>query len=132
MLGNWAGQRCLDSRTFLSESEDGIYSPHGIGRPDQTREYAGISASKTIWSSDGYWGGIGKPDAKGRRGAGENVAIALGERILICGGRGFELLLRGVYRDNNDRARTVIFEKGINVLIILANLFTEYFLSIEF
>lgn len=82
----------------------GIFSPHGIGRPDQIREYAGIPASKTIWSSDGYWGGTGEPDAKGRRGIGLDVAKSIGESILSIGGDKIEFLPRVVYKWNNDKA----------------------------
>jgi hypothetical protein len=82
----------------------GIYSPHGIGRPEQIREYAGVPASKTIWSSDGYWGGTGVPDAKGRRGVGEDVAAAIAEKIYSFDALGFEYLPRGSYRIDNNRA----------------------------
>jgi hypothetical protein len=58
----------------------GFYSPHGIGRPDQIKTYNGQPATKTIWSSDGYWGGTGEPDAKGRRGIGRDVAKPIDRR----------------------------------------------------
>jgi hypothetical protein len=82
----------------------GIISLHGIGRPEQIREYFGFPASRTIWSSDGYWGGTGDPDAAGRGGMGEDVAAEIGERISAFSGLGFELLPRGCYLRNNDRA----------------------------
>jgi hypothetical protein len=88
----------------------GIISPHGIGRPEQIREYFGFPASMTIWSSDGNWGGTGDPDAKGRRSVGEDVAGKIGRRIAAEGGIGFELLLRGLFSRDNDRSNLSNFE----------------------
>jgi hypothetical protein len=82
----------------------GVFSPHGIGRPDQIKTYNGQPAAKTIWSSDGYWGGTGEPDAKGRRGIGLDVAKPIADAILSIGGDKIEFLPRVVYRWNNDKA----------------------------
>lgn len=82
----------------------GIFSPHGIGRPDQIKRISGVEESKTLFSSDGYWTGTGPADIKGRRGPGMDVAAAIGQAILYLKARGFEYLPRDAYAMNNDRA----------------------------
>jgi hypothetical protein len=96
----------------------GLFSPHGLGRPNEIREYYGISAAKTIWSSDGFFGGTGGCDAKGRCGVGLDVAAALGARVLELGGAGLEILARELYGGNNDRADLGRF--GITAQVIAA------------
>ena len=88
----------------------GFYSPHGIGRPDQVREYFGQPASKTIYSSDGYWvAPPGDCDARGRCGISEATAPAIRDKVKAVGAWAFEWLPRGCYKNNNDRADVDLF-----------------------
>lgn len=82
----------------------GIYSPHGIGKPEQIAAIGGVSPTKMIYSSDGYWGGTGAADIKGKRGPGLDVANAIGLKIIQLGASGFEIIPRDAYASNGDRA----------------------------
>ncbi len=95
----------------------GFYSPHGIGRPDQIiSPWNGIPASKLIFSSDGFWGGTGLPDAKGRRGVGLDVAQPIAQACLKVGAA-FELLPREVYGQNNDRANVDLYDDAVTRML---------------
>lgn len=82
----------------------GLYSPHGIGTPEQIVGYFGQATSKSIYSSDGYWGGTGPADDRGRRGPGLDVANAIGLKIIAVGAKGFEYLPRDAYLIDGNRA----------------------------
>lgn len=83
----------------------GLYSIHGVGRPDQIKEAWQIPIYKTIFSSDGYWGGTGEADVKGRQGPGfqaiEGIVMALEAGPFR---KMFHYLPRGLYAENNDQA----------------------------
>ncbi len=81
-----------------------MYSPHGIGTAAQVGPYIFVPPNKTIYSSDGFWGGQGGCDAKGRCGVGEDEAGEIGKAMKQVGANAFELLPREVYSENNDRA----------------------------
>lgn len=82
----------------------GWVSVHGVGTAAGIREYNGIDIAKTIWSSDGYWGGFGGCDAKGRCGVGAEAAAEIRSTIKAVGGKMISILPREVYARNNDRA----------------------------
>lgn len=82
----------------------GWVSIHGVGTAAGIREYHGFPVSKLIWSSDGYWGGSGGCDAKGRCGVGVQAAGEIGQAVRTIGGKKFSILVREVYARNNDRA----------------------------
>lgn len=82
----------------------GMYSPHGVGTPDQIKPIPGVAIGATLFSSDGYWTGTGPADIKGRRGPGVDVAADIGRAIIAAGAVGFEYLPRDAYKANNDRA----------------------------
>jgi len=82
----------------------GWVSVHGVGTAAGIREYNGIPEAKTIWSSDGYWGGSGGCDAKGRCGVGATAAGEIGAAVVAGGGKKYSILVREIYARNNDRA----------------------------
>jgi hypothetical protein len=81
----------------------GYYSMHGIVRPEKVLDY-GYPHRKIIISGDGGFDGEGKPDEKGRRGVSVEHAKLIAEKIIEMGYGGAEVLDRGLYRKNNDRA----------------------------
>lgn len=87
-------------------SQVGLYSPHGIGRPDQiTPTFGGVPAAAIIYSSDGAWGIASTDcDAKGRCGVGLAQAPGIRDKIKAVGAYAYSWLPRGAYRLNNDRA----------------------------
>jgi hypothetical protein len=82
----------------------GWYSAHGVGTADKIKSYNGVSINKMIWSSDGFWGGSGGCDAKGRCGVGVQAAGEIGAAVRAAGGKKYSILLREIYAKNNDRA----------------------------
>jgi hypothetical protein len=97
----------------------GYFSPHGIGRPDQiTAPVVGVPAARLIYSSDGYSGGSGGCDAKGRCGVGLDVANAYGLAAIAIGAYAVEIYPREVNAQNNDRADVDLF--GISKQVIKA------------
>jgi hypothetical protein len=91
----------------------GYFSPHGIGRPDQIHGYWGVTLKETIFSTDGFNGGTGDTDAKGRRGLGIAEVPALAQALLYVGNKTLEELPRGVYFENNDRANVDLFNPAV-------------------
>jgi hypothetical protein len=93
----------------------GLYSPHGVGRPEQIVGIPGKKMSEILPSSDGYWGGGSGSDCDlaGKCSFGVDGAIALGAKIKAAGAFGFEWLPRHVYLTNRDRANVDLFDGAI-------------------
>jgi len=91
----------------------GLFSPHGIGRPDQIKPTAGMAIDLTIFSSDGFWGGGPDCDAAGKCSFGADAAAALGEKVHEAGSGKFEWLPRHVYSRNRNRANLDDFNPAI-------------------
>lgn len=90
----------------------GYKSPHGYVRPDRVPSSFVVPAEKIIISGDGGTDGNGRPDFKGKRGVSEDDAEAIAHKIIEYGYAGTEVLDRGLWRNNNDRANLDTWDDG--------------------
>lgn len=91
----------------------GVFSIHQIGRAEQVSKVLNIPVAKTLYSSDGFKTGGGNPDASGHGGVGTLAAGPLAQKIIALGGFGFDLMDRGLWHDNNDRANLDDFDPRV-------------------